>query len=63
MLEQNMTAKIHSYKHDKTIHRVWNNIVVLDKSEHEVVMGVIGIPKNQQFVSFMIMNGLMLSQC
>ena len=39
MLEQNMTAKIHSYKHDKTIHRVWNNIVVLDKSEHEVVIG------------------------
>ena len=34
-----MTAKIHSYKHDKTIHRVWNNIVVLDKSEHEVVIG------------------------
>lgn len=34
-----MNAKVHSYKHDKSIHRVWKNIVVLDKSEHEVVIG------------------------
>ena len=38
MLNKNNIVKIHSYKHDKKIHRVWNNITVLDKNEHELVV-------------------------
>lgn len=38
MIEKNKNVKIHSYKHDKTIHRVWNNITVLDQKEHELVV-------------------------
>lgn len=32
------SVKIHSYKHNKAIHRVWNNISVLDVKDHEVVV-------------------------
>ena len=38
MLAANKVVKIHSYKHDKSIHRVWNNITVLDHNEHELVV-------------------------
>lgn len=31
-------VRIHSYKHDKSIHRVWNNISVLDVKKHVVVV-------------------------
>ena len=31
-------VKIHSYKHNKKIHRVWNNITVLDNNPHELVV-------------------------
>ena len=39
VMEKYDIVKIHSYKHDKTIHRVWNNITVLEKKEHELVVG------------------------
>ena len=38
MLHTNDCVKIHSYKHDKTIHRVWNKITVLEENEHELVV-------------------------
>ena len=33
MLSTNKNVKIHSYKHDKSIHRVWNNITVLEQKD------------------------------
>lgn len=39
MISNNMIVKIHSYKHNKSIHRVWNNILVLANNEHELVVG------------------------
>ena len=38
-IEENSLIKIHSYKHDKSIHRVWNNVTVLQDNGHEVVLG------------------------
>lgn len=39
MLKKYSTSKIHSYKHDKKIHRVWNNVTVLDFDDEKVVVG------------------------
>ena len=39
MLKRNSIVKIHSYKHDKKIHRVWNNVTVLDFDDEMVVVG------------------------
>lgn len=39
MLKRNSVVKIHSYKHDKSIHRVWNNVTVLDFDEEMLVVG------------------------
>ena len=39
MLKRNSVVKIHSYKHDKSIHRVWNNVTVLDFNEEMLVVG------------------------
>ena len=39
MLKRNSIVKIHSYKHDKKIHRVWNNVTVLDFNEEVLVVG------------------------
>ena len=39
MLKKNSIVKIHSYKHDKKIHRVWNNVTVLDFDSEMVVVG------------------------
>jgi len=38
-IEVNKTIKIHSYKHDKTIHRVWANAIALEISPNEVIVG------------------------
>jgi len=35
----NEVIKIHSYKHDKSIHRVWNNAMVLDVFSDYIVLG------------------------
>lgn len=37
--ELKQILQIHSYKHDKQIHRVWNNITTLKSFEHELVIG------------------------
>ena len=34
-----VNIKIHSYKHDKSIHRVWNNATVLKAGQKEIVLG------------------------
>ena len=39
MLKRNSIVKIHSYKHDKKIHRVWNNVTVLDFNDDVLVVG------------------------
>lgn len=39
MLAKNSIVKIHSYKHDKKIHRVWNNVTVLDFDEDTLIVG------------------------
>ena len=39
MIGKNQITKIHSYKHDKTIHRVWNNVAVLDVTDKAIVVG------------------------
>ena len=39
MLKRNSVVKIHSYKHDKSIHRVWNNVTVLDFNEEMLLVG------------------------
>ena len=39
MLKRNSIVKIHSYKHDKKSHRVWNNVTVLDFNEEVLVVG------------------------
>lgn len=38
MLKKNSIVKIHSYKHDKNIHRVWNNVTVLDFDDDVLVV-------------------------
>ena len=38
-IEVGKNIRIHSYKHDKTIHRVWANAIALELSNHEVVVG------------------------
>ena len=38
MLVKYGTSKIHSYKHDKKIHRVWNNVTILDFDEEKLVV-------------------------
>ena len=39
MLKKNSIVKIHSYKHDKKIHRVWNNVTVLDFNDEVLIVG------------------------
>lgn len=39
MLKKNSIVKIHSYKHDKKIHRVWNNVTVLDFDDEMLIVG------------------------
>ena len=39
MLNKNSIVKIHSYKHDKKIHRVWKNVTVLDFNDEMLVVG------------------------
>jgi len=39
MLKKHAVSKIHSYKHDKKIHRVWNNVTILDFNDKELVVG------------------------
>ncbi|MFI3252224.1 MAG: DUF402 domain-containing protein [bacterium] len=35
---KNDIIQIHSYKHDKQLHRVWDNIRVLEEKENEIVV-------------------------
>lgn len=37
-LESKTISQIHSYKHNKQIHRVWNNIMILEKNGPELVV-------------------------
>jgi len=38
VIEPKSTVKIHSYKHDRTIHRVWTNVLVLKGNMDELVV-------------------------
>jgi protein associated with RNAse G/E len=38
-LSAGMNVPIHSYKHNRILHRIWKNTVVLDENQHVLVTG------------------------
>lgn len=38
-LQTNMTVTTHSYKHDRSLHRVWKKAIVLEVSHNKLIVG------------------------